>query len=66
MHFPDLILKKRNGGSLSKEEIDSFISGYVRGAVPDYQVAALLMAIWFLKNGCQGNCRLDFCHAGFR
>jgi len=47
MHFPDLILKKRGGGSLSRKEIDFFISGYVNGQIPDYQVAALLMAIWF-------------------
>ena len=43
----DLILKKRNGGKLSAPQIDFFISGYTRGLVPDYQVAALLMAIWF-------------------
>ena len=49
MHFLDLILKKRNAQSLSKDEIDYFISNYVRGKVPDYQVSALLMAIWFSK-----------------
>ena len=49
MHFLDLILKKRNGKSLSKEDIDYFISNYVQGNIPDYQVAALLMAIWFVK-----------------
>ena len=47
MHFLDLILKKRNAQSLSKDEIDYFISNYVRGDIPDYQVSALLMAIWF-------------------
>lgn len=49
MHFLDIIIKKRNGGSLTKAEINFFISGYVRGDIPDYQVAALLMAIWFTK-----------------
>jgi len=45
----DLILKKRNGQALSKEEIDFFISGYTSGKIPDYQAAALLMAIYFQK-----------------
>jgi pyrimidine-nucleoside phosphorylase len=49
MHFLDLILKKRNGQSLLKDEIDYFISNYVQGNIPDYQVSALLMAIWFSK-----------------
>lgn len=47
MRMYDIILKKRNGGELSKEEIDFFINGYVAGTIPDYQVAALLMAIYF-------------------
>lgn len=47
MHFLDLILKKRNSKRLSGKEIDFFISGYVNGEIPDYQVSALLMAIWF-------------------
>jgi pyrimidine-nucleoside phosphorylase len=49
MYFPDLIVKKRNGGRLSKKEIDFFISGYINDEIPDYQVASLLMAIWFSK-----------------
>jgi len=47
MHMYDLILKKRNGGELSASEIDFFISGYTRDEIPDYQAAALLMAIYF-------------------
>ncbi|SHH39543.1 thymidine phosphorylase [Thermosipho atlanticus] len=43
----DIILKKRNGGKLSKEEIEYMIMGYVNGEIPDYQMAALLMAIYF-------------------
>jgi pyrimidine-nucleoside phosphorylase len=43
----DLILKKRNGSALSKTEIDYLISGYVTGDIPDYQMAALAMAIFF-------------------
>ncbi|MBR5229628.1 MAG: pyrimidine-nucleoside phosphorylase [Firmicutes bacterium] len=47
MNMNDIIYKKREGGKLSKEEIDWFITGYVAGDIPDYQVSALLMAIFF-------------------
>ena len=47
MHITDIILKKRSGEVLTKEEIDFFIKGYVDGSIPDYQASALLMAIWF-------------------
>ena len=43
-----LIQKKRNGGSLSKEEIQFFVSEYTSGQLPDYQMSALLMAIYFV------------------
>ncbi len=49
MRMYDLILKKRNGGILSKEEINYFIKGYTGGDIPDYQASALLMAIYFQK-----------------
>ena len=49
MRMYDIILKKRNGGELTKEEIDFFINGYTKGEIPDYQVSALLMAIYFQK-----------------
>jgi pyrimidine-nucleoside phosphorylase len=42
----DIIMKKRNGDILTKEEIDYFISGYTSGSIPDYQASALLMAIF--------------------
>lgn len=46
MRMYDIIAKKRDGGELSKEEIQCFIDGYVRGEIPDYQASALLMAIF--------------------
>ena len=47
MHTPELILKKRNGSALSKAEIDYLIKGFTSHAIPDYQMSALLMAIYF-------------------
>ena len=47
MRMYDIITKKRDGGELTKDEIEFFISGYVKGEIPDYQVSALLMAIYF-------------------
>lgn len=47
MRFIDVITKKRNGKVLSSEEIDFFIKSYTQGEIPDYQVSALLMAIYF-------------------
>lgn len=43
----DIILKKRDGFELSKEEIDFFIKNYVNNIIPDYQASALAMAIYF-------------------
>jgi len=47
MRIVDLIVRKRNGEALQKEEINTFISAYVEGKIPDYQMAALCMAIYF-------------------
>ena len=47
MRVYDIIKKKRDGFPLSKEEIDFFIEGYVKGDIPDYQASALCMAIYF-------------------
>lgn len=43
----EIIKKKRNNGSLCNEEITFFINEYTKGAIPDYQMSALLMAIYF-------------------
>lgn len=47
MRITDIIEKKKHGGALSKEEITFFVNDYVENKIPDYQIAALLMAIWF-------------------
>ncbi|MBN1836826.1 MAG: thymidine phosphorylase [Spirochaetales bacterium] len=47
MRAVDLIVKKRQGEALSQEEIGFLIQGYVRGEVPDYQMASLAMAVFF-------------------
>ena len=46
MHVPEIIAKKRDGAVLTAEEIAFFIEGYTSGVIPDYQAAALLMAIY--------------------
>jgi len=45
MQMTELIAKKRDGGALSTEEIEFMIRGYTEGAIPDYQMAALCMAV---------------------
>jgi len=47
MHIVDLILKKRNGQVLTKEEINYIIENYTNDKIADYQMSALLMAIYF-------------------
>ncbi|MEK4116324.1 pyrimidine-nucleoside phosphorylase [Paenibacillus sp. FSL W8-0919] len=47
MRMVDLIAKKRDGKELTTEEINFFIEGYTKGDIPDYQVSAMNMAIYF-------------------
>lgn len=66
MRMYDLILKKRNGDELTKEEIDFIVNGYVRGEIPDYQVSAFLMAVYFkgMTKEEISNLTLSFVHSG--
>ncbi len=47
MRIVDIIEKKRDGEELTTEEIQFFIKGYTDGTIPDYQISALLMSIYF-------------------
>lgn len=47
MRMVDIIDKKRNGGELTQEEIQTFVDGVVSGGIPDYQTSAFLMATYF-------------------
>lgn len=47
MRMVDIIEKKRNGNVLTDKEISFFINGYINEEIPEYQVSALLMAIYF-------------------
>ncbi|GAH89541.1 unnamed protein product, partial [marine sediment metagenome] len=45
MIFTEIIRKKRDGFSLTREEIDFTIKGYTEGGIPDYQMSSFLMAV---------------------
>ncbi len=47
MTMYELILKKKRGGELTRDEIEYMISGYTNGSIPDYQMSAMMMAICF-------------------
>ncbi|MCL5268708.1 MAG: thymidine phosphorylase [Bacteroidetes bacterium] len=57
----EIILRKREGGTLSAEEIEYFVTQYTLGNIPDYQVSSLLMAIFF--KGMIDREILDLTHA---
>ncbi|MBQ4042517.1 MAG: pyrimidine-nucleoside phosphorylase [Clostridia bacterium] len=47
MRTVDLIEKKKHGGTLTADELEFLIRGYTAGEIPDYQMAAFAMAVWF-------------------
>jgi pyrimidine-nucleoside phosphorylase len=58
MNVYDLIKKKRDGRELSKEEIKFLVSGFVKGRIPDYQMAAFLMAVYYRSMNTRECCDL--------
>jgi thymidine phosphorylase len=75
MFVPHLIERKRDGGELSAAEMRDLLAAYAAGQVPDYQISALLMAVFFrgmgreetagLLDGMMGTgSRLDFSRLG--
>jgi len=60
MRMYDIIQKKRDGNPLSEAEIQWFIENYVQGNIPDYQVAALCMAIYFRGMNLEETTALTF------
>ncbi len=61
MNFLDIIIKKRNGEKLAQEEISFTIENYTKGDIPDYQMSAFLMAVFF--NGMDREETFTFTHA---
>src|SRR5713101_3693615 len=47
MRVTEIIQKKRDGGELTAGELAELVTGYGAGSVPDYQIAAFLMAVYF-------------------
>ena len=58
MRMYDIIEKKRDGNELTDAEIDFFVDGYVEGTVPDYQAAALCMAVFYKGMNARETARL--------
>lgn len=66
MRIVDLIEKKRDGKELTKEEISFIIKGYTNGDIPDYQMSALTMAIFFkgMTKEERANLTMEMVHSG--
>jgi pyrimidine-nucleoside phosphorylase len=61
MRTVDLIQRKRDGGELAPEEIEFLVDGYTRGEIPDYQMSAFLMAVYFSSMSDREVSRLTEC-----
>ena len=66
MRMYDLILKKRNNEELSTEEINFIIDNYTKGNIPDYQMSAMLMAIYFQKMNRRETADLTMAYGSLR
>lgn len=68
MRMVDIIDTKRNGGTLSDEQLQFFVDGVVDGSIPDYQTSALLMAIYFrgMASAEQTSLTMRMMHSGER
>lgn len=68
MRMVDVIDQKRNGGVLSDEQLQFFVDGVVDGSLPDYQISALLMAIYFqgMTDREQTQLTMKMMHSGER
>ena len=68
MRMVDIIDTKRNGGTLSDEQLQFFVDGVVDGSIPDYQISALLMAIYFrgMTSVEQTSLTMKMMHSGER
>lgn len=68
MRMVDIINTKRNGGTLSDEQLQFFVDGVVDGSIPDYQISALLMAIYFrgMTSVEQTSLTMKMMHSGER
>src|SRR5580704_3499667 len=64
MRTVDLIQRKRDGQELDSEEISYLVDGYTRGEIPDYQVSAFLMAVFFKGMTDREVSRLTECMIG--
>ena len=66
MRMYDIIEKKKRGGTLCREEIAWMVQGFVRGEIPDYQMSAMLMAIYFqgMEDGEITDLTLEMAHSG--
>ena len=68
MRMVDVIDQKRNGGVLSDEQLQFFVDGVIDGSLPDYQISALLMAIYFqgMTDREQTQLTMKMMHSGER